>query len=70
MSDLCQCGEVKTTPRARGRTRAPRALVCLPCWRRTPRPLRRAFSLTKRDTQDRRHAIREILEWLRSNPKK
>lgn len=65
-NNLCQCGAVKTL-RTRARTRAPRALVCLKCWRRTPLKLRKAFNASRRDSPERRTAIREILEWFKSD---
>lgn len=65
--NLCQCGAPRTM---KGRARrAPRAVVCLTCWRRTPLALRKAFNRSERATAERRVAIREILEWLRANPK-
>lgn len=59
---VCVCGAEKG--RASGR-KAPRMVTCLPCWRRVPRKLRRAFGATEKGSFERVQAIREIFAWLK-----
>lgn len=61
---LCQCGAPNTRA-GRGR-RAPRMIVCLNCWRRTPLALRKTFNRSRRQSSERLAAARAILEWLRN----